>query len=355
MGTPPRRDGQGGHEVDVIDLYADGFDPRMGTAEHEAYETDDSIVDPLARHYANLVETCEAMVFVYPTWWGGVPPRPPHPTRRTRPHRRPPPRLHHHHRTLPAPLLARHRSRPPPHPPQPANEHRHPGPIHLACSPRHRELQRVRPGRVPGTRALAPRGPLMAQVLVVHAHPVPTSFNAALCDVVVSALTRSGHSVDLLDLYADEFDPVLGAEEWRDRPPTNTAPGLVGHIRRLRAAEMLVFVYPTWWSEQPAMLKGWFDRVWTEGVAFHRPDEPKRVERGLSQIRTLTVVTTHGSPRWMNYLQGQGGRIRVSRGLRLLCHSRTRFRWIAMYSMDRATDSDRTQFLEEVEKRIGKL
>ncbi|MCP3910679.1 MAG: flavodoxin family protein [Actinomycetia bacterium] len=73
MGTPPRRDGQGGHEVDVIDLYADGFDPRMSTAEHEAYETDDSIVDPLARHYANLVETCEAMVFVYPTWWGGVP------------------------------------------------------------------------------------------------------------------------------------------------------------------------------------------------------------------------------------------------------------------------------------------
>ncbi len=72
MGTPPRRDGQGGHEVDGFDLFADGFDPRMSTAEHEAYETDDSIVDPLARHYANLVETCEAMVFVYPTCWGGI-------------------------------------------------------------------------------------------------------------------------------------------------------------------------------------------------------------------------------------------------------------------------------------------
>lgn len=195
----------------------------------------------------------------------------------------------------------------------------------------------------------------MAQILVVHAHPVPTSFNAALCQVVVDTFTRSGHTVDLLDLYAEGFDPVLGAAEWRDRPPVDPAPELVEHGRRLQAADMLVFVYPTWWSEQPAVLKGWFDRVWTEGVAFHRPGGPKRITRGLRQIRTLAVVTTHGSPRWINFLQGQTGRIRVSRGLRLLCHPRARMHWLAMYSMDRATDADRARFLERVEQRIAKL
>ncbi len=195
----------------------------------------------------------------------------------------------------------------------------------------------------------------MARVLVVHAHPVPTSFNATLCEVVVSTLTRSGHQVDLLDLYAEDFDPAVAADEWRERSTTGPTPGLVEHARRLRAAEMLVFVYPTWWSEQPAMLKGWFDRVWTEGVAFHRPDGPKGTKRGLGHIRTLAVVTTHGSPRWINFLQGQTGRIRVSRGLRLVCHPRARAHWIAMYSMDRATDADRAQFLERVEQRIAKL
>jgi putative NADPH-quinone reductase len=62
-----------GHHVDAIDLHADGFEPRMSRAEREAYESDAPISDPLVRRYADLVEGCEAMVFVYPTWWGGVP------------------------------------------------------------------------------------------------------------------------------------------------------------------------------------------------------------------------------------------------------------------------------------------
>ena len=62
-----------GHVVDLIDLYADGFDARLSAAERAVYETADPILDPLVRKYADLVLGAEALVFVYPTWWWGMP------------------------------------------------------------------------------------------------------------------------------------------------------------------------------------------------------------------------------------------------------------------------------------------
>ena len=196
----------------------------------------------------------------------------------------------------------------------------------------------------------------MAHALVVHAHPVPDSFNSALCARVVASLEATGHTVDLLDLYAEDFDPVMGANEWRGhRSPGVGGPALADYARRLTAAEILVFVYPTWWSEQPAILKGWFDRVWAEGVAYHRPPGAKRARGTLRQIHTLAVVTTHGSPRWINAIQGETGRRRIFRSLRVLCHPRARNHWIAMYGMDSASETERTAFMGRVEARIAKL
>jgi NAD(P)H dehydrogenase (quinone) len=62
-----------GHRVDLIDLYADGFEARLSAAERAVYETADPILDPLVRKYADLVLSAEALVFVYPTWWWGMP------------------------------------------------------------------------------------------------------------------------------------------------------------------------------------------------------------------------------------------------------------------------------------------
>lgn len=64
---------RGGHEVTVLDLYAAGFDPVMSREERAAYHTDIPILDPLARQHADLVLAHDALVFVYPTWWGSLP------------------------------------------------------------------------------------------------------------------------------------------------------------------------------------------------------------------------------------------------------------------------------------------
>ena len=103
----------------------------------------------------------------------------------------------------------------------------------------------------------------MVKLLVVYCHPVRESFNAALKDAVVQSAERAGHEVRLIDLHAEGFDPVMGEHERLHYhvPDVNESP-VQAHLERLRWCTGLIFVYPTWWYGQPAMLKGWIDRVW---------------------------------------------------------------------------------------------
>ena len=106
-------------------------------------------------------------------------------------------------------------------------------------------------------------------VLLIYCHPCPDSFSATLLEVATEALRSAGHDVEIRQLYAENFDPVRNAEERRryyDESFQRGAPA--DHIASLQRAEALVLVYPTWWFGPPAMLKGWFDRVWLPGVAF---------------------------------------------------------------------------------------
>ena len=191
------------------------------------------------------------------------------------------------------------------------------------------------------------------RALVVYAHPVEGSFASALRDRVVAALGRAGHDVDLLDLYADGFDPHLDAEEWSpDTPHAEDRPLLAAHIARVRRAEWLVFVYPMWFGGVPAMLKGWLDRVWVEHVAFARAPGSNRIRARLQQIRRVSVVTTYGSPRWTNMIEGEPGKRLLRRWLRVPFHPLARSQWIALYGMDQADAATRTAFLARVDREL---
>ncbi len=107
------------------------------------------------------------------------------------------------------------------------------------------------------------------RVLVVFAHPVETSFSAALHRTTVDALNSAGHEVDDCDLYAEDFQPVMSRQERLDYHNTaiNTQP-VQAYVDRLKAAEGLVFVHPVWNYGYPAIMKGFFDRVFITGVSF---------------------------------------------------------------------------------------
>lgn len=121
-------------------------------------------------------------------------------------------------------------------------------------------------------------------VLIVYAHPEPLSFNGAMKDMAVRVLQREGHSVRVSDLYAKRFNPVpypedfvergrmerfaLGDEQLYAQQRGTVAPDVLAEQRAVSWAQLIIFQFPLWWWSVPAILKGWFDRVMTNGFAY---------------------------------------------------------------------------------------
>lgn len=198
------------------------------------------------------------------------------------------------------------------------------------------------------------------RALVIVAHPSPESFVSFLGSEVVAELQNSGHEIRHHDLWAEEFNPVFTAYERLNHvgdveEKLKNLPELRQHVEDLQWCDALVLVYPTWWSGQPAMLKGWFDRVLMNGVAWVLPDGAARIRPLLTNVRRLVVVTTHGSSKFVNALEGESGKRTVFRSVRLMLHRRVRCEWIAMYGVDNATLSQREKFSSRVRLRIRRL
>lgn len=193
------------------------------------------------------------------------------------------------------------------------------------------------------------------RALVVHAHPDPDSFNAQLCRAAVEALRGGGHQVDVLDLYALGVRAAMTTEERlayeSDEPLLD--PMLREHAALLQAAELLVFVYPTWWWGMPAILKGWLERVMVPGVAFVL-DDRSRMRGGLRSLRRVVGITTYGSRRPEMFVLNDAGRRIVNRCVRILAPPlRCRSTWLALYGLDTRTDAERRAFLERVRTAMG--
>ncbi len=194
------------------------------------------------------------------------------------------------------------------------------------------------------------------RALVVLCHPSEDSFTRACCDAAILGLKQAGHSVDLLDLYAIGFPAVMTAADLGAyHSPQPVVDGLVADsVERIRAAEMLVFVYPTWWSSLPGMLKGWLEKTMVPGVAFVF-DEHNKVRPGLQHIRRVVGISVYGSPRPYVSLINDNGRRTLMRALRLNTGWRTRRTWIPFYGIDSSTRHQRTAFAESVTRRMATL
>lgn len=193
-------------------------------------------------------------------------------------------------------------------------------------------------------------------VLVVYAHPVEDSFAAALRNEVIMSLKARGHEIDLCDLYAEGFGAALSREEriaYRSAPDNRRA--VAANVERLQRAEGLILVFPSWWYGMPAILKGWFDRVWLPGVAFDFG--PGAIRPLLGNLRMFGVVTTTGAPWWFTCLyMGNPSKKVLMRGLaRLLPARRVERFWLALYGIDSSTPAQRQRFLNRVRQRIGSI
>lgn len=194
-------------------------------------------------------------------------------------------------------------------------------------------------------------------VLVLHAHPVPDSFNRAVRDTAVLAMERSGHTVTVVDLYAEDFEARMSCEERRAYHAGEpiVSPDVARQAELVRAADALVFVYPTWWFGLPAILLGWLDRVLVPGVGFVFDERTGRPAPGLTNIRRIVGITTYGSS-W-TYIKGvnDAGRRTLLRTVRMVSNRWCRTGWISLYSIDTADEARRRRFLAEVDRRMARL
>ena len=159
-----------------------------------------------------------------------------------------------------------------------------------------------------------------------------------------------------LDLYGEGFDPVMSRDELRRYQ--SSAPDVSGelgrHIEAVGSAHALVFVYPTWWSGLPAVLKGWLERVMVPGVAFSFDGE-NNVRPGLTKVRHIVAISTYGSRRAYVSVVNDNGRRVLSRALRMSCGLRPRFTSIRLFSMDTVDDDGRRRHLRRIDERLGDL
>ena len=147
------------------------------------------------------------------------------------------------------------------------------------------------------------------KVLLVLAHPEPESFNGALFATARATLEVHGHEVMLSDLYAMEWKAVadgkdfpreraagqrfaLDSEQLYAHQTGTTSVDIVAEQQKIQRADLIVFHYPMWWFMPPAILKGWFDRVFTKGFAYV---SGRKYDSGLLSGKVAMVTITTGT------------------------------------------------------------
>jgi NAD(P)H dehydrogenase (quinone) len=194
----------------------------------------------------------------------------------------------------------------------------------------------------------------MTRALVLYAHPLPDSLSAHLHRTVVATLLERGVEVDDLDLYADGFDPLLGEGDRRVyHDLAHNQQRIAPYVQRLQHADALILCHPVWNFGWPAVMKGWFDRVFLPGVSFRLVDG--ELAPGLTNIRTLVTVTTYGATRLRALYLGDPPRMNATRFLRVVCHPDVRTRYLALYGINRGTGPRVEVFAARIRRTLTEL
>jgi len=207
----------------------------------------------------------------------------------------------------------------------------------------------------PALRALArdDSGALM-KVLYVYCHPLPESFHAAIRSEALAGLKEAGHAVDLCDLYAEKFDPVMSEQERRDyHDLAKNQSGVTCYVRRLREADALICQFPVWSFGPPAMLKGWMDRLLMPGVAFDLSN-PNNAIPLLTNLKRIVGIATYGRPWWNALLVGDPPKRIMTRYMPRFTQG-VRTGYYPLYHMNVASDEKRKAFIETVRTAMVRL
>ncbi len=189
--------------------------------------------------------------------------------------------------------------------------------------------------------------------LVVYCHPNPNSFNHAIKEALVAALKDKGHDVRVRDLYAVDFHPVLSARDFQYYMDSRVPAEIQVEQDHIKWSDVITFVYPIWWTGMPAMVKGYIDRVFTEGFAY---DFDADGIAGLLKEKKAFIFNTTGAAKADAEKMGMAELIKhtsddaifKSCGMEVIGHK-------FFFGVPMAAEADLKAMLEDVKKTAEKL
>ncbi len=164
-----------------------------------------------------------------------------------------------------------------------------------------------------------------------------------------------GHEVMVEDLYADQFNPSLTRSERESYyNGVYDASQVKEQAQRLLEAEGLVLVFPTWWFGFPAILKGWFDRVWGPGIAYDHASDFGPIKPRIQNLKRVMAITTLGAPWWVDYLVMRRPVKKVLK-LALLgaCARNARLEFLSLYNSEKLTPEKVELFCRKIDAALS--
>ena len=152
------------------------------------------------------------------------------------------------------------------------------------------------------------------EVLILQAHPSENSFNQAILDTTLVSLQRSGINPTLIQLGKEKLRADIA----------------------LKKPSALILIYPTWWGGYPASLMQWINEMYQSQSDL------------LQDVRSILSITTHGSSKFINLLQGEWGRWYTKNRIAKICDNSVQLKWTSLYKIDRCTNEELKNYLTKV-------
>lgn len=193
------------------------------------------------------------------------------------------------------------------------------------------------------------------KTVIIYNHPYNGSFCHAILEATKKGLEKAGHTIDVIDLDTDKFNPVMtGQDLLAFRNHEMIDPQSKNYINRMKQADHLVFIFPIWWELMPAMMKGFIDKVIFPGSAYNYTKSGYGMNTLLTNIRTTTVITTMNTPKLMySAIYGNAISKAMIRGT-LKKSGLKNVQWISFNKVKSSQDRKRKNWLANLEKLFSK-
>lgn len=193
------------------------------------------------------------------------------------------------------------------------------------------------------------------KVTVIYSHPWEGSFNHAILKTVKESLIRNKHTFNIIDLNKEGFNPVFKVKELSLFKLGKYLDPKVGKYQKMILnSDHLIFIFPIWWGDVPAILRGFFDKVFLKKWAYDQTDAGF-LKGKLNFIKSSSLIMTMGAPKVYYHLSLKSS-IRKNIAVRILkmCGIK-KSDLIAFCSIDKSTGLSRKKWLEEIKNYISKL